>query len=99
MSASDAASFGLPTYPTQSFRVNAHTLSAYYSYDCSSASSSGFVADMVSVSDHPNDDQKIANTSDSRGSATVTLHPKHVPGDYVISVTSQCTWTIDVNNG
>jgi hypothetical protein len=54
---------------------------------------------MVSNSNNPSDDQKIANTSDSSGSATVTLHPKDVPGDYVLSVTSLCTWTINVNNG
>jgi hypothetical protein len=94
-----ASAYGSAT--TVPFMVNDRMLKVSYSYDCSSAGGSGFVADMINGS--PNnpgsDDDTIANESATSNSATVTVNPQDTPGNYFLQVNSPCDWTIVVENG
>lgn len=96
-SASYTGATGITNYLTEPFRVNTSTLIVHYSYDCLSTGGSKFVASMDLL--NANGSQMIADVSGSSGSATVTVHPPDVPEDYILSVSSPCSWTIVVENG
>ena len=83
------------------FLVNSDTLSVGYVYDCSATGGSGFAADMISgsLANPGNDDESIANDSDSGGSGTVTIYPQNAGSDYFLQVSSPCQWKIVVQNG
>jgi hypothetical protein len=83
------------------FLVNTSTVTASYSYDCSSTGGSGFAAYMISGSpSSPGyDAQTIADVPDTAGSANVTLYPQDTSSYYYFQVNSECAWAIVVSPG
>jgi hypothetical protein len=83
------------------FLVNTNTVTASYTYDCSSTGGSGFAAYMISGSPSSSsyDAQTIADVPDTSGSAYVTLYPRNVGSYYYFQVNSECAWTIVARAG
>jgi hypothetical protein len=81
------------------FQVNSGTLTARYSYDCSSYGSQGnFIADVEAgnQSSMDSDDQTVANALGEGGSAVTTIYPQDVGSDYHLAVDSECNWSVTV---
>jgi hypothetical protein len=79
--------------------INSGTLTATYSYDCSSFGSSGnFIADLETPDQGSlnSDDQSIANALGSGGTATTTIYPQNVGSQYYLSVNSECDWSVKI---
>jgi hypothetical protein len=84
------------------FVVNSSSVTARYSYDCSSAGGEGnFIADLVSgsPSSASYDDESIANELGSGGSQTTTVYPQDVGNSYYLEVNSECSWSITLTAG
>jgi hypothetical protein len=84
------------------FVVNSSSVTARYSYDCSSAGGEGnFIADLISGSPSSGnyDDESIANELGSGGSQTTMVYPQDVGSSYHLEVNSECSWSITLTAG
>jgi hypothetical protein len=84
------------------FVVNSSSVTAHYSYDCSSDGGEGnFIANLISGSPSSGnyDDESIANELGSGGSQTTTVYPQDVGSSYHLEVNSECSWSITLTAG
>lgn len=80
--------------------VTSGTLTANYSYDCSSQGTGNFIADFETPdqSSLNSDDLSIANALGGGGSATTTIYPQNVGSQYYLSVNSECNWSVTIES-